>query len=98
MENRLWYKLLREKIQGGKVGLFVFKRVSQGIGENEEFIFSDYEFELPMRRLMQMSRISGAQEKIWPRDTDLVVPSMGIYDINWDKECKVRGRRAKNGA
>lgn len=64
--------------------------------ENEEFIFRDYEFELCIRCLIQMSHRSGTQ-KIWPRDTDLV-PSMGTYDITWDKERRMRRRRTKNGA
>lgn len=65
-------------------------------GENEEFIFRDYEFELHIRCLIQMSHRSGTQ-KIWPRDTDSF-PSMGMYDITWDKEYRMRRRRTKNGA
>lgn len=44
-----------------------------------------------------MSHRSGSQEKIWPRDTDLV-PSMSLSDTSWGKECRMRRQRAKNGA
>lgn len=48
-ENRLWYKLLREKIQGAEVRLVVLREKHKKPGENEEF-------ELPIGHLIQMIR------------------------------------------
>lgn len=56
-------------------------------GKGREFIFSD--FELPIRALIQISHRSGAQEKIQSRNTNLVVLSVGMCDITWDKECNI---------
>lgn len=58
-------------------------------GKGREFIFSDYDFELPIRAPIQISHRSGAQEKIRSRNTNLVVLSVGMCDITWDKECNI---------
>lgn len=89
----LWVKkfqdLVSNYMKGEREELRFLREKCKEWGENEEFIFSDYELELPIRYLIQMSHRSGSQEKIWPRDTDLV-PSMSLSDISWGKECRMR--------
>lgn len=58
-------------------------------GKSQEFIFSDYDFELPIQNLIQIAHRSGAEDKIWSRNTNLVVLSVGMCDITWDKECNI---------
>lgn len=59
-ENRLWHKLLREKIQGGEVGSVVLREKHKKWGENEEF-------ELPIGHLIQIIRKKrfGLEIQIW---------------------------------
>lgn len=63
LENKLWSKLFRQKIHR-EVRLFLRERRKEW-GEGKEFILGDYEFELPIRCLIQIFHRSGAQEKSW---------------------------------
>lgn len=45
-----------------------------------------------------MSHWLGTQEKTWPRHSTDWAPSVDMSDVSWDAECRIKRRRAKNGA